>query len=283
MDDLNSERRVRRTVSAQSLGPGIERVVIPPSRRLWSGAPPVFTLTVVEQAPSVWHSRGRELTTPVGAVRVKAPGDHFRTVDASQPSGNNMLRLAPKVVERLGGPGIERAFGAVQIEDAILSQAIVRAHETDEVAGSIVELLARLTTVTSIKSPPSRGARADVAQVRHTIDRHFHRALPLEALAAEIDVHPGTLVRLFRSEFGIPPLTYLIERRVEAAQHLLCNGRSIAEVAAEVGFCDQSHLTRHFKRRTGLTPARFAREETRRVPQRTFDGRDPDRSSGSPA
>lgn len=273
MDDLNSERCARRTVTAQSLGPGIEHVVIPPSRRLWSGAPPVFTLTVVEQAPSVWRSRGRELATPVGAVRVKAPGDHFRTLDASQPSGNNMLRLAPKVVEQLGSPGIERAFGAVQIEDALLSQAIVWAPESDEITSSIVELLARLMTVTLLKGPPSRGVRADVVQVRRTIDRHFDQALSLEGLAAEIDVHPGTLVRLFRSEFGIPPLAYLIERRVEAAQHLLCNGRSIAEVAVEVGFCDQSHLTRHFKRRTGLTPARFAQEEAQRASQRTFGRR----------
>lgn len=279
MDDLNSEHLALRTMAVQSLGPGIEHVVLPPSRRLWSGQPPVFTLTVVEQAPSVWRSRGRELTTPIGAVRIKAPGDHFRTLDASKPSGNNMLRLAPKVVARLGGPGIEQAFGAVQVEDPILSQAIVRASEAEEATSSIVELLARLMTVTSIKDPPSRGTRADVAQVRRTIDRHFYQALPLDVLAAEIDVHPGTLVRLFRSEFGISPLAYLIERRVEAAQHLLCNGRSIAEVAAEVGFCDQSHLTRHFKRRTGITPARFAREEVRRAPQQSFGGRDRARCS----
>lgn len=210
-------------------------------------------------------------------MRVKAPGDHFRTLDASQRSGNNILRLSPKVVERLGGPGIAWTFGAVQIEDAILAQAIVRVHKADEVTSSITGLLARLMTVTSGKSPPSRGTRTDVTKIRRTIDRHFHQTLPLDALAAEIDVHPGTLLRLFRSEFGIPPLTYQIERRVEAAQHLLCNGRSIAEAAAEVGFCDQSHLTRHFKRLTGLTPARFVQEEARRVPPRTFGGRDPDR------
>lgn len=132
-------------------------------------------------------------------------------------------------------------------------------------------------TVTSIKSPPSRGTRTDVMQIRRTIDRHFHQTLPLDALAAKIDVHPGTLLRLFRSEFAIPPLTYRIERRAEAAQHLLCNGRSIAEAAAEVGFCDQSHLTRHCKRLTGLTAARFVQEEAQPVPQRSFGGRDPDR------
>jgi YesN/AraC family two-component response regulator len=135
-------------------------------------------------------------------MRVKAPGDHFRTLDASQPSGNNMLRLAPQVVERLGGSSIERAFGAVQLEDATLAQAIVRAPETDEVASSIVELLARLGTLTSIKSLPSRGTRADVARVRRMIDHHFSHALTLETLATEIDVHPGTLVRIFRSELA---------------------------------------------------------------------------------
>lgn len=79
--------------------------MIPPSRRLWSGAPPVFTLTVVEQAPSVWQTRGRELTR----------------------------RLSPRGVEPLGGPGIAWTFGVVQIEDAILAQAIVRDHKANEV------------------------------------------------------------------------------------------------------------------------------------------------------
>ncbi|ANZ21221.1 Helix-turn-helix domain [Streptomyces noursei ATCC 11455] len=48
-------------------------------------------------------------------------------------------------------------------------------------------------------------------------------------------------------------------RRVELARRLLLDGRTPTAVAAEIGFYDQSHLTRHFKRILGVTPGRYAR------------------------
>jgi transcriptional regulator GlxA family with amidase domain len=58
----------------------------------------------------------------------------------------------------------------------------------------------------------------------------------------------------------VSPHQYLIQVRVNNARWLLSAGsgeRSLAEVASAVGFADQSHLTRHFKRVTGLTPRQF--------------------------
>jgi AraC-like DNA-binding protein len=58
---------------------------------------------------------------------------------------------------------------------------------------------------------------------------------------------------------------YLVQRRVERARELLLTGaQSTVEVAGEVGFCDQSHLTVHFKRAYGITPKAFQRREGRR-------------------
>jgi AraC-like DNA-binding protein len=97
--------------------------------------------------------------------------------------------------------------------------------------------------------------------VRALIDRHFERPLPLRVLADEVGLHPVTLVRLFRDDVGIPPHAYVIERRVEAAQALVAAGVDLVDAAMRVGFCDQSHLHRHFKALTGMTPASFARLE----------------------
>jgi AraC-like DNA-binding protein len=66
------------------------------------------------------------------------------------------------------------------------------------------------------------------------------------------------LVRCFSRAFGIPPHTYLLGRRIDAARRRLLEGEPVAQVAAGVGFHDQAHLTRHFKRHVGTTPARFA-------------------------
>jgi AraC-like DNA-binding protein len=74
-----------------------------------------------------------------------------------------------------------------------------------------------------------------------------------------LGAHPSHLVRVFGREFGMPPHRYLTGRRVDLARHLLLDGRRPAEVATAAGFYDQAHLTRHFRRLLGTSPARFVR------------------------
>jgi AraC family transcriptional regulator len=64
--------------------------------------------------------------------------------------------------------------------------------------------------------------------------------------------------RMFRRSMGQSPMAYVSHRRVERAMRLLAGGRdSLATIAADVGFCDQSHLVRKFRKVVGLTPASF--------------------------
>jgi len=57
----------------------------------------------------------------------------------------------------------------------------------------------------------------------------------------------------------MPPHAYQVRIRVEAARRMLLSGFAIATVAAELGFADQSHFTRHFRRVMGITPAQYVR------------------------
>ncbi len=54
-------------------------------------------------------------------------------------------------------------------------------------------------------------------------------------------------------------------RRIDTARRLLLRGDTPADVATAAGFCDQAHLTRHFKKHTSATPASYARSHTRRA------------------
>lgn len=72
---------------------------------------------------------------------------------------------------------------------------------------------------------------------------------------------PNYFSRLFKETTGITPHQYVIRCRVEEAQDLLRQGKlSIAEIATQVGFVDQSHLNRHFKRLVGVTPKTFLKQ-----------------------
>ena len=91
------------------------------------------------------------------------------------------------------------------------------------------------------------------------IGEHLHAALTLRDLAAVVHLSPYHFARRFKESTGLPPHRYIIARRIERAKQLLRGGDelSLAQVAARVGFWDQGHFTRHFKRLVGVTPRRF--------------------------
>jgi AraC family transcriptional regulator len=99
-----------------------------------------------------------------------------------------------------------------------------------------------------------------VSDALELIHANYARDLSLTDIAAAAHLSPFHLARLFKQCLGVSPHQYLIQVRVNSARWLLSAGsgeRSLAEVATAVGFADQSHLTRHFKRVTGMTPRRF--------------------------
>ena len=82
--------------------------------------------------------------------------------------------------------------------------------------------------------------------------------LSLDAIATEIDMSRFYFCRLFKKSTGITPYQYLIRCRIDRAKILLRQGKlSIADIALEVGFSNQSHFTKHFKRLVGTTPKKF--------------------------
>mgnify|MGYP006196673793 CR=1 FL=1 len=89
-------------------------------------------------------------------------------------------------------------------------------------------------------------------------DRHVF-GYRLADAAARLSAAPERLVRTFTREFGLPPHRYLTGRRVDLARRLLLDGLPPALVAPAVGFYDQSHLTRHFRRMLGTPPGTYAR------------------------
>jgi AraC family transcriptional regulator len=91
------------------------------------------------------------------------------------------------------------------------------------------------------------------------IGEHLHAALTLRDLAAIAHLSPYHFARRFKVSTGLAPHRYIIARRIERAKHLLRGEEdlSLAQIAARVGFWDQGHFTRHFKRLVGVTPKRF--------------------------
>jgi AraC-like DNA-binding protein len=106
--------------------------------------------------------------------------------------------------------------------------------------------------------PPDRTPRHPVA--RQVMDRLADQLVcppSLAGLAAELGLSRYQLLRRFAEEVGMPPFGWLAQHRVSRARGLLERGLPPGEVAAAVGFADQAHLTRWFRRVLGVTPGAY--------------------------
>ena len=82
-----------------------------------------------------------------------------------------------------------------------------------------------------------------------------------EQLAADMNVHPATLVRLCKQQLGYSPQLYALRMRLQGAcEDLVQEGRSVDEVVGRWGFTDRQHLTRQMKRHFFCTPGSLRRQ-----------------------
>jgi AraC family transcriptional regulator len=109
---------------------------------------------------------------------------------------------------------------------------------------------------------PKRGygglPRAKLVRAVEYIQDHLDTDLTVSRIAQAVYISPYHFTKLFKRSTGQSPHQYVVEARVRKAKELLTKGKfTISEAAYQVGFVDQSHLTRHFKRVFGLPPKRL--------------------------
>ncbi|RZS82660.1 AraC-like DNA-binding protein [Phyllobacterium myrsinacearum] len=97
-----------------------------------------------------------------------------------------------------------------------------------------------------------------VRRARDLIDDQPARAVTLEDLSRESGLSRFQVVRAFARATGMTPHAYLVQRRIDLARRMIAAGSSLAEAAIASGFADQSHMTRTFIRKYGLSPGAYA-------------------------
>lgn len=140
-----------------------------------------------------------------------------------------------------------------QIHEALASPADAMEAEHN------IHLLHRIVTqhLGEAAAPPTRDAPL-ARLLRDLLDEHLTVTFTVAEAAKLLDSHPSHLIRVFSQAYGIAPHRYVTGRRIDRARRLLLAGFAPAEVAVKAGFYDQPHLTRHFRKVLGTTPAAFA-------------------------
>ena len=99
-----------------------------------------------------------------------------------------------------------------------------------------------------------------VRLVREVLELHPEHDNTLSELAALTQLNQHYLYRVFQRDVGLSPHSYQTSLRVHRVKDLLAAGVSIAQASLELGFTDQSHLTRVFKKYMTTTPGQFQRD-----------------------
>lgn len=235
-----------------------------------------YQLCLVESGPSELVYRGDSLPTPPASLFMVHPGEVHsnRVFDDRQGCSYRTLFIEPELMRRAAAQVCGREAGLPFFPTAVVFDAgVIRQylglHSALELPSSSLEretrllgFLAALITRFAESRPPERAPGAEeraVKLARDYLAEHFADNVTLEDLARVARLSPFHFSRVFAERTGMPPHAFQIQLRVTRARALLREGRRIAEVAAETGFADQSHLTRHFKRLAVVTPGQYAR------------------------
>jgi len=153
------------------------------------------------------------------------------------------------------------------VRDEPLARALLHAHlllergedtlEAQTAALSAFSALLRRHAEAALDATPANHAAAHVEAMRQLLAANISEPLTLDELAAAVGLSPFHAARLFTRETGLPPHAWRNALRVNRSLALLRQGESVADTAAALGFSDQSHYTRHFRRVFGVAPGRW--------------------------
>ena len=252
--------------------PGVEVMEAHQSPREWRIFNTQYSLAVPQTWQGVGTYRGRVYDVSAGMVFATEPGE----VHTAVPNRAGSLRVLGFDAAVLSDYLFEdqkaqRSFAwtkTVHVMSGALTSALDRVFRTlgpeaqsMEIESHLVELVDLLRgDLVELARAPVRGVDDDVRVAKRIRECLHHEgiAIDLATLAKRVGVSRFQALRTFKRRYGLPPHAYQLCVRVALAQALLKDGRGTADVAAECGFVDQSHMTRHFKRLVGTTPAKFA-------------------------
>lgn len=215
-----------------------------------------------------FHYRGGLQTSAAGQVMVIHPDEaHDGHAGVDEGFAYRMLYIDPAAVNAALGTASTPFVPDVVADDPVLAGLLREAFAdfprplepiaADAIVGHVAERLsARCDSLVRPRKQPA--AHRAVAQVRDFLVAEAPRTVASEELEKVSGLDRFAIARHFRAAYGTSPHRFQVGRRLVRAQTMIAAGMPLSEVAAATGFADQSHLTRHFAGRFGVTPGRWA-------------------------
>jgi len=229
--------------------------------------------------------KSRDLDIKSGSMGLFCANDDIRIdqVDCSK-ARRIVLRLDLATLphrdlfdDELVTTSLHRSHEFYDPELAALLRAMVHEVEQDCPNGTLfaeslsVGVALHLCRTRGMHAPPAAGERGKLSpwqwsRLNDLLVSELASDLSLSALSASVSLSKPHFVRLFRNTTGTSPHRYVVQQRVERARKLIQSSTlPLIDVAAEVGFASQSHLSRIFQKTYGSTPGAIRKQAARRV------------------
>ncbi len=226
-------------------------------------------LSLVSDGTQCIKYRGETHLGGLGVLIAIPPNE----VHAGQPQDDRgwcyrTITIPTKIVQKFSGVSNPHFLCATVIKDDALSNALSKLFflfgeaallEQEE---ALVAVLSKFMARHSSEVPPQIQTgieRRVVQECKEFLSSRTDQNVSLSELEAVANIDQFRLVKVFSRLVGLPPHAWHLQYRLRKAQDLLSRGQKIADVAYTTGFADQAHLSRAFKRLTGLTPGNYRR------------------------
>ncbi|MDP3547635.1 MAG: AraC family transcriptional regulator [Phreatobacter sp.] len=228
-----------------------------------------LSLSYVRRGSFGLASRGASHDLVAGAILVGRPGDEYCCTHDHHAAGDECLsfQFSAEAIDAIGPAGAVWETRAVPplAELAVwgeLGQAAAEGRSDvglDEVGLALAGRFIAVATGRDRGGGPLRAAdRRRCVDAAGWIEANSAGPLTLEDVAAFAGFSPYHFLRLFRRVTGATPHQYLLQCRLKRAAALLAEpGRSITDIAYDVGFGDLSNFVRSFRRAAGMSPGAF--------------------------
>lgn len=239
-----------------------------------------YAIALIEQGVERFRCGRAEGVAPAGSIIVIPPGE-VHTGERGCESGwayrvfyPQPQLLAALMAELRDGDAAAPVFGSIVLDDPALFMALRRLHAVlvgaaDPLLRTVAwrEAMTPLLRHAGVREPATGREDGAVRVVQELLRADTDATLTLNDLAREVGLSPWHLNRVFSRTVGLPPHAWRNQWRLAQAKRLLHGGMGPAETAASLGFSDQSHLHRLFKRAFGVTPSGYTQHKTIQDPQ----------------
>jgi AraC-like DNA-binding protein len=231
-----------------------------------------YIIGIIVQGVEEIKHRGAIHVAPAGSLILINPGEpHSNYSINAQGFTYRTFYPSTKLLKQINYDitGREHAprFPTPVIRHSLIFDLLFRLHINLEQTNSALEqesefisAMARLFAGYESGGVPALrvvGEHRYIKIAREYLEANYTENFSLRQLASISNISPFHLLRTFHDVIGLPPFEYQTQLRISQAKRLLRDGWSIADVAAETGFADQSHLTKHFKRIVSVTPGKY--------------------------